>query len=361
MNEEIGFLTRDDQQLIRQLLADYKNGRLNPVNRTPIIEQDLTAPEVYLVRVPAGGIAGYNVESTGTASDDQFPSVDCNVYAVIRNDPSSATVRYMGFKITVFNYSLLAVQGNDWILAVRDKGGPYYAAIPLQSAGAWMQVTNLTPTVFNRYAGQLWSKSTGSWVNTGIIVYVSPPNDEKPYKNTRYFGFYNGIVNDSFGSLPEYNAVITPTPFQGSYAEGDNGDVPTSTDTLISVLSPGGTGGPNDPLSWNVFLGTPAATGFLLPWDGWYEFELKVWWDLPGSDTTLNEFNINLNLNGSLVANGLSVVPGLHADGPIQVATYKKLFTAGDRVAVSVRHDCAFDVDTQAYLSVEFCGSQPQT
>lgn len=235
MNEEVGFLTRDDQQLIRQLLADYKNGRLNPVNRTPIVDQDLPAPEVYLIRTTAEGLFGYNPGSTGTASDDIFDTQDCKVYAVVRNGSSftTTTVRYMGFTIPVYNWSLAAIAPDVWCLAVRDKGGPYYAAVP-PSTFAEGAIAGMNTPMFVPDSTLTNAVFTGTTYDTGSYFSLGSPTKIYCPKN----GIYDVVVYAVWS--PPVGTVVGP------YREISiikNGTVPafagTSDDLLESQLSYG--------------------------------------------------------------------------------------------------------------------------
>lgn len=91
------------------------------------------APEVYVARVPAGGVPavdeGYTGTGTGTGSlaADSPGSASCAVYKVVVDSTGAANlIRVAGLDKTIYNLSNQVVLGQSWALVARDKFGYWY-------------------------------------------------------------------------------------------------------------------------------------------------------------------------------------------------------------------------------------------
>lgn len=128
MAEKGYVLTESDVAVLRELVD---RERRRPPARTRGASQeepDSFAPEVYVVRSPAGGIPGLSEEVVGTSSyellDDTLTGVECEVYRLNYNTDQMETSG--AGTILVHNLSLFDVEGDTWTLVARDKFGSWF-------------------------------------------------------------------------------------------------------------------------------------------------------------------------------------------------------------------------------------------
>lgn len=140
---ELYALNEKDQATLREMMREYKGRRQNTPSRTDG-DDKFMAPEVYVARVPAGGIPaideGYTGTGTGTGSTlpDSPGSAVCAVYRVVVDAAgTSALIRVFDLNKVVYNMSSHVVSGASWILVTRDKFGYWFAggAIDLEDDG----------------------------------------------------------------------------------------------------------------------------------------------------------------------------------------------------------------------------------
>lgn len=85
------------------------------------------APEIYVAKVPPGGIAGVSLGSmtgTGTGtewSDDVFSSAECQVFQLIGGRPLAVP----GLKKRVYNLGTAALSDGQYVPILRDKYGTW--------------------------------------------------------------------------------------------------------------------------------------------------------------------------------------------------------------------------------------------
>lgn len=127
------FLNDNDRRTLKELIREFENRRQNQSSQSGD-EKPPQAPEVYVARVPAGGIPaldeGYTGTGTGTGSiaPDMPGSAVCAVYRLVVDSAGTPyLIRVADLNKVVYNLSSSIVTGNGWILVSRDKFGYWYA------------------------------------------------------------------------------------------------------------------------------------------------------------------------------------------------------------------------------------------
>lgn len=128
------YLNEDDVRRLRSLLSAHRNTA--PPRRGyegKVDHEEQQAPEVYVAKTPANGIAarGSSDTGTGTDDDDNGPGYDwCELYRVVDNrsgEPALYPLGAAGVTERVHNLSSSDIAGGEWILVIRDKGGVWWA------------------------------------------------------------------------------------------------------------------------------------------------------------------------------------------------------------------------------------------
>jgi len=122
-------LSEDDAQLLRDLLDQFKQGRLNISAKVPtelgwLDREDHQAPEVYLARTPENGIQG--IESSGSVY--YMHSAICDLYQAVYDSMSRLRLAKLPVSgVRVFNPTPSSIPGNTFIVIKRDKFGRWVA------------------------------------------------------------------------------------------------------------------------------------------------------------------------------------------------------------------------------------------
>jgi len=144
-------LTDDDVKLIQQLLDESGKRWFSTTGRGAegsIDHQEIQAPEVYVARVPSTGIPAL-IEEPGTGPgqlNDNPGSALCDIHRVVYTAAPVGTANdgmmvSVGSKRRVWNLGIISIQGNQWIIALRDKFGYWFAS----PAGGEIDVLKTTP------------------------------------------------------------------------------------------------------------------------------------------------------------------------------------------------------------------------
>jgi hypothetical protein len=190
----------DLRRLLRRLDAldrAVKNARVAQAQRPELGR----TPDVYLAWVPSGGIAALTLEAgtgTGTVETDTPAYADCPIFRVIEGG-SEVNIEPVGITRRVYNLSTTAVTAFQYVLAVRDKFGTWFAAErqTLATGGGGGSVT---------FSGARVT-GPGATVNTatpGVLDFNAETFDES--------GFHDNATN---------NSRLTP-PAAGFYLVGYN-------------------------------------------------------------------------------------------------------------------------------------------
>lgn len=122
--EPIFGLSAADVAELRLLVQERRQRVRNPQGRPAVVSEEITAPEVYVARVPPGGIAGI--------IDANLSSVECDVY---RRLPNGDDLVPAGFTKDVYNLSPFAVRGRQFVPVARDKFGTWYVTASCTDCG----------------------------------------------------------------------------------------------------------------------------------------------------------------------------------------------------------------------------------
>lgn len=195
MDDELYYLNQSDRDVFQDMAREFRSRRPSAGKSRHEETQDNFAPEVYVARTPAGGIAALNAHGTGT-TDDVPGSAECNIYRVLSGGESgtgsaeivSATY---GTKV-VYNLSGSSVAGASWIVVVRDKYGTWFVGTGTGGATGdrvgHVRITEYIPDVNGYYPGRLQILVQGpppQWVDS-VLVKVFPTEADTFIPNKRY-------------------------------------------------------------------------------------------------------------------------------------------------------------------------------
>jgi hypothetical protein len=144
------FLSEADRAKVAALMASDLRQVRNTAGRPAVPEQDPTAPEVYVARTPALGIAALSEISddetgaggigtgTGTSAEAQSRPgyADCDIYRL--TDLHTVTpylTAVTSLNRRVYNLYAEAIDGNAWVTIKRDKFGQWWVDATLAAAG----------------------------------------------------------------------------------------------------------------------------------------------------------------------------------------------------------------------------------
>ena len=157
----------DTAREILAMLAEWKCGRQQNENRPHVPESVPQTPEVYLALAPSGGIPA----AGGTGTADVLSSADCDIYQIIRSNPTQLVKVNTLFK-KVYNISSSDISGGSLITVVRDKFGTW-VAVPESSALQSGYVTLDSDFNFSSEATALSVTLTGTgiWAISADVAY----------------------------------------------------------------------------------------------------------------------------------------------------------------------------------------------
>src|SRR5262245_6155016 len=105
---EIQRFSDADIEVLKGMVEAERNRRRNTTGRSTrdrIEDEEMLAPEVYIARVPAGGIPAL-VEESGAGIEDTPGQADCDVYQVVRDNSTTSHLEKIAMeKLTVLNLS----------------------------------------------------------------------------------------------------------------------------------------------------------------------------------------------------------------------------------------------------------------
>lgn len=147
------WLSESDRDFLEEVkrwwFATPENDRKRP---TPA-KQRFQTPEVYVAKVPPGGIPALSqAGTTGTGTteplDDVPGYVECQIYALDTTDPASPTFHHMpDLDRFVYNLSPNAITADStpWVVVQRDKFGDWFVVAP--GSGTDLDFEDFTETV----------------------------------------------------------------------------------------------------------------------------------------------------------------------------------------------------------------------
>jgi hypothetical protein len=155
-------LNKDDLDKLKETMAYVDSIRRNKSRSQD--SYDSEAPDLYIARVPAAGIAAL---TTGTTADkDKASKTVCQVYQIIADEVNGTTPEMMivnDTTIDVYNVFAVAITGNSWVPVSKDKYGMWVVTgIPSSSSSS--------PTLSTFHYSIYNPGSLGSGVNNYITL-----------------------------------------------------------------------------------------------------------------------------------------------------------------------------------------------
>ena len=111
---EAFFLSENDRRILKALVDDHKQRRVNSPNRSQLEEVDYLAPETYVAWPPSGGIPAL--------TSDQPGSAECDIYVIDELAGTPDLNAVADFSAVVYNLSGIKVP-RAWCLVTRTKFG----------------------------------------------------------------------------------------------------------------------------------------------------------------------------------------------------------------------------------------------
>lgn len=129
------YLTGEDLALFREMAQDFRARKRGPQLPPSGPYASPQAPDVYLAKVPPGGIPGLEQSgTTGTGTDqplDDVPGeVECEIYQLDTSlaVPEFGRVGELTYIVRNLSPSTVSADRTPWVLVVRDKFGEWYVA-----------------------------------------------------------------------------------------------------------------------------------------------------------------------------------------------------------------------------------------
>ena len=201
------YLSENDVAVVRRLVhAELNRVQSGSGRPRPDLDEN-PAPEVYVARAPAGGIAALTPAAgtgTGTAGDAHPGYADCDIFRVAREATTPYLEQITGLQKRVYNVGTSAVAASALIQVHRDKAGAWLA-VPAGGGAAATRTYGRIDGVYDWQGTYLYSWTEmqrgtpwGWAVKPGGIVGIG---SRAPSTGT---GTLTGF-DDSFQAAQEYN------------------------------------------------------------------------------------------------------------------------------------------------------------
>lgn len=168
-DQKIPILTPKDLAVLRRLLDWAKKVRPNPSLRTGPIDEGHQGPEVYVAKTPAAGIPALAVDTGTGTSGVGIGSAECPIYRVDLEYGSYKLIAVAGLEYPVYNPTMASVDGDSWLLVVRDKFGNWMAVTGGGGTGDRIEVVELANSGVVPPAGYLDARIRIWRPNTGVL------------------------------------------------------------------------------------------------------------------------------------------------------------------------------------------------
>jgi len=160
------YLISDSDRAMVQGVLDWARGRRfsTPLRDGPTPSaSDSQSPEVYIVKVPVGGI-----DALSLAGSDETPGVaTCDIYWI---DDAGVLVEIL-YQQPVYNITTTDVAAGSYILAVRDKMGRWIGVAPAGVSG-WTGTITHYDVSWNETTCIMTKVSQSITVVNGLITAV---------------------------------------------------------------------------------------------------------------------------------------------------------------------------------------------
>lgn len=147
------WLSESDRDFLEEVKRWWFSTPENDRKRPTPVKQRFQTPEVYVAKVPPGGIPALSqAGTTGTGTteplDDVPGYVECQIYALDTTEPSAPTFHHMpDLDRFVYNLSPNAITADStpWVVVQRDKFGDWFVVAP--GSGTDLDFEDFTETV----------------------------------------------------------------------------------------------------------------------------------------------------------------------------------------------------------------------
>lgn len=223
------YLTEEDLKVLRDVIARERSRQGRTTGRQGVDWDEHQAPEVYVARTPYAGISGLTTVGTGThldtgtgtgtgvTGDDVAGSASCAIYQVVDGEFLS-----IGTSLLVHNYSTEAVEGDKWVLVLRDKFGTWFVN-DMEPAG--INIAR-TPSAGIAALGEGADTGTGSGTHeTGDDVPGSASCRIYRLLGSKlvYTGIHRTVYNLAPVSLPPGNWIVVVRDQYGTWVTPNTG------------------------------------------------------------------------------------------------------------------------------------------
>lgn len=168
---EAFFLSEQDREILRSMLADFKHRNRNPQQRPNVPEELDWSPEVYIAYTRGEAVDGLDDQDTtgtGQTEDDDKPGwAICDIWRIVGYGDDAEMLR-VGINKTVYNFATREIPKWTWIPVIRDKFGSWlFAAYGKRPS---ITVEGRHPTL-----------GTQVYSDTDYIEFYGTPPDDGPF------------------------------------------------------------------------------------------------------------------------------------------------------------------------------------
>ncbi len=230
-------LTPKDIRLLNNIIERERNRAVNTRGRGYLEDEARgQSPEIYIARVPTGGIPALS-EGPGTGSgsgtgpleiaDDIPGEAECNIYRLLTNDAGVPRLEGIdGLTRIVYNLCTVDIDEYQWVLVVKDKFGSWFVINPpnnvsdrtvvariIEAPGTGTSV--IDSDLYYPATISTWDALTETWTDSSNI-FVHASNNEDLVVNKRYLVQYADQNIDGYDVyntdyFPDLDDTITRT------------------------------------------------------------------------------------------------------------------------------------------------------
>lgn len=202
------------ERMLYQSNRIYKNRPLGALGDDAVDHEEYPSPEVYVARTPEEGIPGFDSQTDSDIGTGAFPhTAVCYIYKV---DFRNGHMEYAGFTQIVTNLSAVDIEGDKWILTLRDKFGTWYAIDILSSRSGFPARTTAGYEVTSGYP---WERTI---LNEDGTFSAHPSGQSGDYaycpdENTELPAFTDGWLFPNPDSIGTDTGTSTSTAYTDTY------------------------------------------------------------------------------------------------------------------------------------------------
>ena len=161
MAEKGYYLSEQDAITLKRALEQFRQWRRNTTGRPGDTDLDLEnqmSAETYIAKTPYGGIPALTEQPGSPSSEEDIPDqpgyAECTIYKIIQDESEPELEEILGgADKLVYNISVCAVAGNEWVLITRDKFGSWMVVDPCHTRTTTTSSTSTTTTTGSQCGG----------------------------------------------------------------------------------------------------------------------------------------------------------------------------------------------------------------